>query len=248
MNNGKDADMTRRGGTGILETGAVSDSAVGVDLAALVDHVLSCVSHDLKNALSVVRGNAQLAALLITGNDRASTALERIIAAVDGLADALNEVQCMRTPPLGTAAPFDLYEAATAALEAVGDLAEDRGVRCVGPMPADVAVLGYKEHMQQALVHLMRNAIEAMESDGLLTVQVRKEQDRAVATVSDTGPGISREHQAQVFRRFFSTKTGGHGWGLVIVDRVVRVAHQGDVRFTTGPGGTRFTVSLPLGA
>jgi two-component system NtrC family sensor kinase len=107
------------------------------------------------------------------------------------------------------------------------------------------------DQIQQALVALLINAVEAMPEGGRLSLAVRPLADDAIAfDIEDTGTGIPEEVLPHIFEPFFSTKDGVHGLGLglAVVYGIVR-AHGGDINVDSHAGsGTRFTVRLPLDA
>jgi len=113
-------------------------------------------------------------------------------------------------------------------------------------------VLGDPIEIQQVLNNLIRNAVEAMETGGTLTVSVKNatlsfdRKRRAVITrVRDSGPGIPSEQQKRVFNPFFTTKHTGTGLGLAISHRIVS-QHGGLIFLESAAGqGTTFTVELP---
>ena len=98
----------------------------------------------------------------------------------------------------------------------------------------------------QVAVNLIRNALQAMEYKGSLRLSVRRDGDRVVAAVADTGPGIPEAVRGRVFEPFFTTKGTGEGIGLGLdVCRAIVSAYGGEIDFATGPAGTTFRVLLP---
>ena len=98
----------------------------------------------------------------------------------------------------------------------------------------------------QAILNLVRNALEAMPQGGTLSVSTARSGSNAVLTVSDTGKGINLQEQEQIFKPFFSTKASGTGLGLPLAQQVVS-EHDGSIRFESVPGkGTTFVIELPL--
>jgi two-component system, LuxR family, sensor kinase FixL len=132
------------------------------------------------------------------------------------------------------------------ALALVGS--RERGVRSVFDFVAGAdLVTADRVQIQQVLINLMRNAMEAMRDSEtrLLTVRTAPFQDGLVSIeVSDTGPGIAEEVATQLFKPFVTTKAGGMGIGLSISKRIVE-SHGGtiDVRRNSHGGATfRFTL------
>jgi two-component system, sporulation sensor kinase E len=100
--------------------------------------------------------------------------------------------------------------------------------------------------MQQVLVNLVKNAMQAMTTGGTLTLQTGENIDAVWMSVADTGGGIPQEQINRIFEPFFTTKKKGSGLGLMIVQRIVR-AHDGKIELESHVGrGTTFRVWLPL--
>jgi PAS domain S-box-containing protein len=101
------------------------------------------------------------------------------------------------------------------------------------------------EKIEQAVLNLVLNALEAMPQGGELTLRAAVVEGKLRVVVRDTGPGIPPEIQDHIFRPYFSTKDRGTGIGLTLVEKLVR-QHRGHIDFRTGPGGTSFAITLPL--
>jgi signal transduction histidine kinase len=100
--------------------------------------------------------------------------------------------------------------------------------------------------MQQVLVNLVKNAMQAMTKGGTLTLQTGEGSDGVWLSVADTGGGIPQEQINRIFEPFFTTKKKGSGLGLMIVQRIIR-AHGGRIELESLVGrGTTFRIWLPL--
>jgi two-component system, sporulation sensor kinase E len=100
--------------------------------------------------------------------------------------------------------------------------------------------------MQQVLVNLVKNAMQAMTKGGTLTLRTSSGSEGVWVGVADTGGGIPQEQINRIFEPFFTTKKKGSGLGLMIVQRIVR-AHGGRIELESGVGrGTTFRIWLPL--
>ena len=110
----------------------------------------------------------------------------------------------------------------------------------------DVAVTADAAQLRQALVNLIKNALEAIAPGGHVELAARAERGSLEITVTDDGPGLSDEQRARLFEPGFSTKTEGAGLGLTIVERIVS-DHGGVVQAEAASlGGTRFRLRIPL--
>jgi C4-dicarboxylate-specific signal transduction histidine kinase len=110
-------------------------------------------------------------------------------------------------------------------------------------------ILGDRVQLQQVLVNLIINALQAMASvDGRreLTVQSRLDPEgNVVVAVKDSGSGIREDNLPQLFEPFFTTRSSGMGMGLAISSSIVEV-HRGQIWASNNPdGGATFSFSLP---
>jgi signal transduction histidine kinase len=117
-------------------------------------------------------------------------------------------------------------------------------VRVSVPEPAPVVVAD-RRHLEQVLLNLVLNALQAMSPGGTVTMEARTARDRVEIAVADTGPGIPPEALPRIFDPYFTTRPAGLGLGLTIARRIVE-AHGGSLDVASPPGqGARFSVRLP---
>jgi two-component system sensor histidine kinase HydH len=107
------------------------------------------------------------------------------------------------------------------------------------------------EQLQQVFLNLALNALQAMGSDGTLTITTRVEQERGapvmVVTFSDTGPGIPEDQQERIFEPLYTTRADGTGLGLSTSRRIIE-RHGGHLSAVSQTGhGASFIVRLPIG-
>ena len=106
------------------------------------------------------------------------------------------------------------------------------------------------DQMKEALLNLITNSCEAMESGGRITIRIDRTKDLdlgevVVISVSDTGPGVPVQLIDEITRPFFTTKEEGSGLGLSIVSRIVR-EHDGRLVISESTKGAEFIIFLPL--
>ncbi len=101
------------------------------------------------------------------------------------------------------------------------------------------------DQVKQVLVNLIRNAMQAMTRDGILSVASGEQSEGLWFSIADTGGGIAQDTMNQLFKPFHTTKKKGSGLGLMIVQRIVR-AHHGRIDVESNLGrGTTFRIWLP---
>ena len=130
---------------------------------------------------------------------------------------------------------------------------ESREVQLVVESGPELFIRADSGHLKQVLINLVRNAADAIDGAGTVTLRARaaraplggRETDAVILEVSDTGKGIPPEVEKRLFDPFFTTKETGTGLGLPIAARIVE-KHGGMLQYQTRPGhGTTFGVVLP---
>lgn len=126
-----------------------------------------------------------------------------------------------------------------------------RGVRLqIDEVPEELAITANYTELQQAVLNLGLNALQAMPEGGTLTLAASREEVGGIEHVSicvtDTGTGMDAQTQAQLFTPFFSTKSEGTGLGLMSCKRIVE-SYQGRIEVHSEPGvGSTFEIRLPV--
>jgi signal transduction histidine kinase len=111
--------------------------------------------------------------------------------------------------------------------------------------PEVVEALADEHLIEQVFINLIGNAVEAMEGNGVLDIEIKAMDTYVAIKVSDTGKGILPEDMTRVFDPFFTTKEKGTGLGLAIVYSIIE-KHKGKIEVKSEPGkGATFTVTLP---
>jgi signal transduction histidine kinase len=103
-----------------------------------------------------------------------------------------------------------------------------------------------ESYLKRIMTNLISNAVQAMPTDGKLTIVAFRQNDRAVINVEDNGVGIPVELKSKIFKPLFTTKAKGQGFGLAVVKKLTEAIH-GTVTFESEKGkGTKFIIELPL--
>ncbi len=143
--------------------------------------------------------------------------------------------------------PVSLNDVVLETLQLLKPEIENRGLTLRKKLAVNLpAVPVDPAQIKQALVNLIKNALQAMSKGGTLTLQTDLADDGVYLTVADTGGGIAPERIQRLFEPFYTTKKKGTGLGLMIVQRIVR-EHAGRIGLESHVGkGTAFRVWLPL--
>ena len=205
------------------------------------------LAHEFKNAMAALHGYAQF--LQNIDHD------ERGKAAADGLLQEVRNLSEMITSFLNFARPQPLQVEDVNLDELISECArelkpafEERRVELLISIPSGRQTRADPRMLRQAVLNLMRNAVEAIPDSAdkrRVVVRGETEKDRVTLSIQDTGPGIATADLQKVFIPFFTTKTTGHGVGLALAHRVI-TEHGGTLSVANAPeGGAIFTIRLP---
>jgi two-component system NtrC family sensor kinase len=236
----------------------VNAQLVLVEKAASLGRMAATVAHELNNPLSGILTYAKLTARRILYLAPESPDRQRVLDTLELIRSESmrcgNIVRDLLTYSRQGSAKMQsaaLHALVDRALQLVAHHIELRGITTVRDLTlADDRVTCDPEQIEQALVALLINAVEAMTDGGRLTVRTCADPatpDRIQLGVTDTGVGIPPEVQPHIFDPFFSTKddTKGVGLGLAVVYGIVQ-RHEGRIDVESHPGhGTTFTITLP---
>ena len=122
----------------------------------------------------------------------------------------------------------------------------DRGITVEAETSAALPpVMADRNQLKQVFFNLIKNAAEAMRPGGRLRIRSRADDERVQLLFGDTGGGIRPEDLAKIFQPYHTTKPGGHGLGLMIVQRIMR-EHGGHAAVESKEGvGTVVTLDFP---
>ena len=149
-------------------------------------------------------------------------------------------------PPRLMMMPTDLDEWLVEYRPVLEGEAETKGLQFILKAFSGCQVSIDREQMQQVLLNLVRNAVEATKPDGTVTITASQRPGNAVIEVADTGKGIPQEMLSQIFNLYFTSKDDGNGMGLSIANQIVQ-AHGGIMEVESREGtGSIFRIVLPL--
>ena len=209
------------------------------------------IAHDVNNVLAMVMMWADIAQMK-TVDPEVQEALGNIGKAAEDGAETMRRLRRFTEPrKAGVREPVDLRAIVAECVAFTRPMWKDQSeakdiyIEVSEKLEEVPEVMGNAAELREAVVNLLRNAIEAMPKGGTLTVRTCREGDRARVAVSDTGVGIREDSLTRVFDPFYSTR-GGSGLGLAAV-RAVVTAQGGEVEVESGEGeGSTFIISLPI--
>lgn len=213
---------------------------------AAMGTMAAALAHEIRTPLAVLRGSAEMVARRAAAHTREAEVAAFMIEEVDRMERLVSDMLLFASPRHPEPECCDLAALAARACDLLEPLARGAGVdlaRELAPAPCR----GDPVQLQQVVLNLVTNAIQASPAGGAVTVTVRRSVGGPRLEVSDHGPGIPADAAERIWEPFFSRRRGGTGLGLPIVKRIVQ-AHRGRVEAEPVPGGgTRMVVRLPGG-
>ena len=206
------------------------------------------IAHEIRNPLSSIKGFAtyfgerykqvpedhKTAEIMVHEVER----LNRVIGQLLEFARPM-EIQTKNTP---------IHTVIQNSLKMIEKDAEQKGISIQTRLSTEITQVSLDpDRINQVLLNLYLNAIEAMGHGGILGIELSQDEKsgKIKVAVSDTGVGINSEDLDHVFDPYFTTKQSGTGLGLAIVHKIIE-SHRGEVRLESEPGkGTTVTILLP---
>jgi signal transduction histidine kinase len=217
---------------------------------AAVGQLTAGIVHDVKNPLAVIKGLAEELREepgLVEPVREQLTVIRDNAARANTIVSDLLKFARQSKPEMK---PLDMRESVEAAVRLTEYLARKGNVKVIVDLPSRAAVGVYDpQQIEQVLINLIQNAIQAMPGGGMLRVNLSLAAGAMAIAIADTGIGIPPENLTRVFDPFFTTKPEGEGTGLGLsVSYGIVSRHGGKIGVESKVGqGTTFTILLPAG-
>jgi signal transduction histidine kinase len=218
------------------------------EAAAAVGEFAASLAHEVRNPLTSVRLDVERARERSAGADTdADALLARALQQLDRLdATVSGALRIARSGNLQLE-PVDLRAPITTALDGVSNGVHNRRARIAPWLPPDDAlcVMGNAAAIEQLLLNLLLNAVDATDDDGTVSVLVHANAESIDVAIRDDGRGMSAHEVARAAEPFYTTRPDGTGLGLTVVRRIA-AAHGAELAIESEPGrGTVVTVTFP---
>jgi signal transduction histidine kinase len=205
------------------------------------------LAHEIGTPMGVIRGHAELLEKSVS-DERGRWRLQTIQEQIDRISRIIAALLDVARPHPPDFRPTRLSDVAERTLSFLSEKFARRGIDVVRELGDTPIVMADADKLQQVLLNLYVNAVDAMPDGGTLRVLLdTDERGWPRIRVRDTGIGISRDHQSRIFEAFYTTKGAGagSGLGLAVVRSIVR-DHGGTIDVESHPGaGTEFRIGLP---
>jgi len=221
-----------------------------------LEAMAASISHEVRQPLTSIATNGRAAQRFLghlpPNVEEAQSALKRLIGDSHRASQVFDNIRALFGKADEGVEPVDANELIHAVVTGFqGDLVQ-HGIAADIKLQEDLPkIVAHKGQLEEVLINLVRNAIEAMQADKndhrVLRVSSRRRgEDKIILSVEDSGPGIDPKHAENIFDAFVTTKSYGMGLGLALC-RMIIERHSGELSLSSAhPRGSIFRVGLPI--
>ncbi len=229
----------------LLDLGMARDRLVEEEKLAAVGRLSSAIAHEIRNPIAMIVSSLDLA----RRKGCATPAAEPLCAIASEEARRLETLTGDFLSYAGAKVPTVVPTSAATLVGYVVELArahaDARGVAVEGSAPEELVLHADPHQLQQALLNLVLNGVEAAGRGGCVSLVCRRRSGAVSLEVEDDGPGVPADAVPCLFEPFFTTRPRGTGLGLAIARGIAR-RHGGDVQIASNAAGrVRFALTLP---
>ncbi len=216
---------------------------------AAVGQLTAGIVHDVKNPLAVIKGLAEVLQDDATITDETRHELQVIRESAEKANRIVSDLLKFARQSQPEMETHDLRETVEASVRLTTYLIREARIQLVKEVPEQTMPVTYDpQQIEQVLINMIHNAIQAMPNRGTLSVHLGQVDGAAAIAIQDTGTGIKPENLKRIFDPFFTTKPEGVGTGLGLsVSYGIIANHKGRIEVESEVGkGTKFTIFLPV--
>jgi signal transduction histidine kinase len=215
---------------------------------AAVGQLTAGIVHDVKNPLAVIKGLAELLEEDLSDPEETRKELRVIRESAEKASRIVGDLLKFARQSASEMQPHDLRETIEASLRLTDYLLRKAYIRVTKELPDSPVMVNYdSQQIEQVLINMIHNAIQAMPERGSLLVGLNQADGQVALSIQDSGSGIAPENLQRIFDPFFTTKPEGQGTGLGLSMSYGIIAnHHGRIEVASELGqGTTFTIILP---
>ncbi|WP_025688275.1 sensor histidine kinase [Paenibacillus zanthoxyli] len=209
----------------------------------IISELAASVAHEVRNPLQVTRGFLQIIGGAQGSKEREY--LQLAISELDRASHIINDFLTFAKPAMDKVECLDVGEELRHVAGILLPLAQLQGSRIEIHTETGLYVKFNSSKFKQALINIIKNGIEALQDNGLVTITAQKSGAYVIISVRDTGEGMTASEIARLGEPYYSNKTKGTGLGLMVTFRLIE-AMKGTIEFQSTKGkGTEARVKLP---
>lgn len=210
-----------------------------------IGQLAASVAHEIRNPMTVVKGFLQIF-LAKDRDDEEGLYLKLMIEELNRAETIINDYLNLAKPDMGKPEVILARDIAEKVMDLMASYAMlFKNITLHSEIAEDIKIRGNKNELKQVLINILKNAIEAMNDGGHLTLVLEKQDDFGVFKIIDTGVGMTEEEIARLGTAFYSLKERGTGMGLMVCYQIIE-RMKGHIRVKSKKGeGTCFEIMVP---
>jgi two-component system C4-dicarboxylate transport sensor histidine kinase DctB len=229
------------------------DELIQAAKLAMLGQMSAGISHEINQPLAAIRSYTDNAGKFLQQGrcDDAAWNLQQIAELIDSMAQISSQLKLFARKTDGQRSAVSLYNVIEMSKRILLPQLRRSGTELrIVSLGRDLQVMADPVRLEQVLVNLISNAVNAMErqAERWVDIDIECGHDRLRLGIRDNGPGISEAHLQRIFDPFFTTKASGLGLGLSISQHIVESMGGTLVAKNSEQGGALFTLELPLAA
>ena len=209
------------------------------------------VAHEIKNPLAAMSIHLQL--LTKTFEKKQTLSIDDASRYINVLSEEIERLNSIVVDFLFAVRPMDTHLKLTSLSRAVSQMCDfiepelkEHHVKLIREIKSTPKVELDTNLFRQAILNIIKNAMNAIDKKGTIKVVVKLLGDEVVVSIKDSGKGMDESTVSKIFEPYFTTKASGTGLGLTVVYKVIK-EHKGDIRVKSSPNkGSEFIISLPV--
>jgi signal transduction histidine kinase len=186
------------------------------DRLRLMGRVVAGIAHEIRNPLNSIRLTSRVLARRLADQPQAQESTSLIVSEIDRLDSLLSSLLVFGADEPGKLRRQPIQPLLERTLALVKPHAKERNVELQFRTDSDCEASVDGDHLQQALMNLLLNAIDASGANGSVALSMSHSADEVEIKVEDSGPGLNSEQQDRLFEAFYTTKSNGSGLGLAV--------------------------------
>ncbi len=228
----------------VTELKNLRERVIKTDRMAALGEVAARVAHEIRNPLVSLGGFARRLEKKLDGNLKEYADI--IAKEVGRLEGILNEILSFVKETRINKEMVSSNNIIDEVISLIWSEIDDRGIVLVKEYSEPIELFVDPNRIKDALLNILTNAVQAVGSNGTISVKTYVRNGACIFEIKDTGPGIAEEDLTYIFDPFFTTKKSGTGLGLTITHRIIE-EHDGNIEVESKPGaGSTFRVLIPL--
>lgn len=231
----------------IHEMSFLNNRLVKAEKMEVVSHLASSISHEVRNPLAVVRGFLQMMGENDLSEEKRREFISISIGEIDRANDIIRNYLTFAKPTPDRIEILDIKQELEKAINIIKPLANMNSIIIETDIENSYFIKGDQQLLQQCLLNITKNCVEAMPESGKLFIKTMVDHDQLIIEIKDTGVGMTKEQLSRIGEPYFTTKgREGTGLGMLSVIRIIEMLNGQFHVSSTVNEGTSFCIALPL--